>query len=247
MPTIKIKPFTRVEGHLDIEVTVEASGGVQQVVDAKSAGMMFRGFETILQGRGPLDAVIYTQRICGVCPVSHGMAATKALEAAGGVAPADNGRIMRNIVLGANFVQSHILHLYHLAALDYVNTTGVLDMSPWAPHFTLPDMIGRPMADTLVNHYVQALAMRRSAHQLAAIFAGRMPSPANFTPGGSSETVESGAVALARSLLTPLRDFINGVMLPDVNALGAAFPQYAAIGAGPGRLRGRPGGHGEDH
>ena len=217
-------------------MSVEANGGVQQVVDAKSGGMMFRGFEAILQGRGPLDAIIYTQRICGVCPVSHGMAATKALEAAGGVAPADNGRIMRNVVLGANYIQSHILHLYHLAALDYINTTGVLDMSPWAPHFTSPDMIGSPTAATLVDHYVKALTMRRTAHQLAAVFAGRMPSPANFVPGGSSETVESGAVALARTLLTTLRDFINNVMLPDVNAIAATFPQYGSIGAGPGRL-----------
>ncbi len=236
MPTIKLKPFTRIEGHLDIEVTVEVSGGVQQVVDARSGGMSFRGFETILQGRHPFDAVIYTQRICGVCPVSHAMASTKALEAAGGVTPADNGRIMRNIVLGANFVQSHILHLYHLAALDYINTTGILDMSPWSPHFTSPDMLGGPTASTLVDHYVQALAMRRTAHELGAVFGGRMPSPSNFVPGGSTETVTSGAVALARNLLGQLRSFIDSTMVPDTNALAAAFPQYGSIGAGAGRL-----------
>ncbi len=108
--TIKINPVTRVEGHLDIEVTIDSVANRNRVLTAKSSGTMFRGFELILIGRDPLDAVHYTQRICGVCPVSHGMAATLALEAAGGLAPTDNGRILRNLVLGANYLQTHIPH-----------------------------------------------------------------------------------------------------------------------------------------
>ena len=100
--TISVSPMTRVEGHLDIEVTVETVGGVQQVIDAKAAGQMFRGFERILAGRDPLDAVQLTQRICGVCPISHAMASSLALESAYGVTPAGNGRIVRNLVLAAN-------------------------------------------------------------------------------------------------------------------------------------------------
>ena len=233
MPTINIKPFTRVEGHLDIEVTVELSGGVQQVVDAKSGGMMFRGFEAILQGRDPLDAVIYTQRICGVCPISHAMAATKALEAACGVAPADNGRIMRNLVLGANFVQSHILHFYHLAALGLHRHLGhpghvALDAAlHLAGHDRRPDggHAGQPLRP---GPHDAPQGPPACGH-----FRRPHAEPANFTPGGSTETVESGAIAFARTLLTELRDFINNVMLPDVHALGATFPQYAGIGAGP--------------
>ena len=70
------------------------------------------------------------QRICGVCPISHGMASSLNLEAAFKVTPPANGRILRNLVLGANYIQSHVLHFYHLAALDYINTTGILDMAP---------------------------------------------------------------------------------------------------------------------
>ena len=81
--TIKVAPLTRIEGHLDIEVEVE--GGV--VTDAKSSGTMFRGFEIILKGRDPRDAPHYTQRICGVCPISHGMASCMNLESAFGVEP----------------------------------------------------------------------------------------------------------------------------------------------------------------
>ena len=73
MPTtITLDPVTRIEGHLKIQVTVDSVNGVQQVIDAKSSGEMFRGFEMMLIGREPLDATQYTQRICGVCPISHG-------------------------------------------------------------------------------------------------------------------------------------------------------------------------------
>src|SRR5512136_2871049 len=108
--TIRIDPVTRIEGHLAIEVTVDTVGGTQQVVEARSSATAFRGFEPILAGRDPRDAVHYTQRICGVCPTSHAMAASMALEAAFvNTAPA-NGRILRNLVLGADHVQSHVLH-----------------------------------------------------------------------------------------------------------------------------------------
>ena len=102
--TITIDPVTRIEGHLEIEVTVDDVGGEQQVVAAKSAGTMFRGFEIILVGRDPRDAGQYTQRICGVCPVSHAMASSQNLDNAFGLTPPDNGRILRNLVLGANFI-----------------------------------------------------------------------------------------------------------------------------------------------
>ncbi len=131
MATIKIiDPVTRLEGHLKIEVTVDTKNSVQQVVEAKATGTLFRGFEQILVGRHPWDAQHFTQRICGVCPVSHGMAAVSALDAASGVTPPDNGRIMRNLVLGANFIQSHILHFYHLAVQDYIDGP---NMPPWQP------------------------------------------------------------------------------------------------------------------
>src|SRR5512137_2709798 len=123
--TLKISPVTRIEGHLEVEVTVESVGGQDQVIDAKASGPMFRGFEAILAGRDPRDAVHYTQRICGVCPISHALASSLALENASMVTPAENGRIMRNLILGANYLQSHILHFYHLAALDFVDVTAL--------------------------------------------------------------------------------------------------------------------------
>lgn len=237
MPTtVKLGPLTRVEGHLEIEVTVDTSSGAPQVVDARSAGTMFRGFETILKGRDPRDAIQYTQRICGVCPISHGMASSMTLESAYRVQPADNGRVMRNFVLGANFLQSHILHFYHLALPDYINTVGLLDMSPWTPRHVTPDMLTGSQASGLVSHYVQALAMRRKAHQLGAKFGGRMPSAATFTVGGCTDTVTREKVNSARTLLNELRQFIDDSYLPDVEMLAGLFPDYYKMGQGSGNL-----------
>jgi len=234
--TIKIDPTTRIEGHLDIEVTVEEVLGVQQVVDVHCSGTMFRGFEIMLQGRDPVDAVHYTQRICGVCPISHGMAAALNLDAAFGVLPPDNGRIVRNLVLGANFIMSHILHFYHLAAPDYINTEGILDMSPWVPRYVTPDMVTGDTANTLVGHYVQALEMRRKAQQMGAIFGGKMPCSPIFVPGGSTEVVTQEKIDQFVPLLDELRSFIDVVYVPDVLAVAGLFPEYYGIGGGCGNL-----------
>jgi hydrogenase large subunit len=135
MPTIAtIDPVTRLEGHLKIQVTVDTVRGIQQVVDARATGTLFRGFENILVNRHPFDAQHITQRICGVCPVSHGLAAVMALDAACGVTAPTNARIMRNLVLGANMVDSHILHFYHLSAPDFIEGPA---MAPWQPSWNV--------------------------------------------------------------------------------------------------------------
>jgi len=234
--TITIDPVTRIEGHLEIEVTVDTVMGQKKVVAAKSAGTMFRGFEIILVGRDPRDAAQYTQRICGVCPVSHAMASTMNLDNAFGITPPDNGRLLRNLVLGANFIQSHLLHFYHLSVLDYIDTTGLLDQSPWTPRYVLEDMISGPLAAELVGHYVAALEMRRKAHQAGAIFGGKLPCTGSFVVGGLTEVPTAGKIADFRSLLNELRSFIDNVYVPDAQALGDAFPSYYSLGAGPGNL-----------
>jgi hydrogenase large subunit len=237
MPTtITIDPVTRIEGHLEIEVTVDTVGRQQQVVEAKSAGTMFRGFETILIGRDPRDAGQYTQRICGVCPVSHAMASCLNLDQAFGVAVPDNGRVLRNLVLGANYIQSHILHFYHLSVLDYVDTTGLLDQSPWTPRYQLADMVTGQTAADLVSHYLEALQIRRKAHQMGAIFGGKLPCTGSFVVGGMTDVVTEEKVSDFRSLLNEVRSFVDNVYLPDLATLTAAFPSYYGLGTGHGNL-----------
>jgi hydrogenase large subunit len=237
MPTtFKINPVTRIEGHLAVEVTVDTVGGVQKITDAKSDGTVFRGFETILQGRDPIDATHITQRICGVCPISHGMASAMNLDSAFGVTAPTNGRLIRNLVLGSNYVQSHVLHFYHLAALDYINTKGVIDIAPWTPRYETADMVTGATAAALVGHYVQALEIRRKAHQMGAIFGGKLPCSPVFVPGGATDVPTTQNVSDFRALLTEMRNFINNVMVPDVLAVAGVFPQYYQIGKGCGNL-----------
>lgn len=98
--TITLDPATRLEGHLKVQVQNNAGS----VTSAQSTGTMFRGFENLLAGKDPRDAAYITQRVCGVCPVSHAMSACLAAEAAAGLTIPDNARIVRNLILGSNFI-----------------------------------------------------------------------------------------------------------------------------------------------
>ncbi len=125
---VAIDPITRIEGHLRIEVQIE--GG--RVVDAWSAGMMFRGIELILPGRDPRDAWVFTQRICGVCTTVHAIASVRAVENALGITIPDNARLLRSLIEGSQFVQDHVIHFYHLHALDWVDIVSALSADPAA-------------------------------------------------------------------------------------------------------------------
>ena len=117
-----IDPITRIEGHLRVEMEVE--NGV--VADAWVSGGCFRGMELVVQNRTPEDAAQIVERICGVCPDSHAHASSIAGDKAYGITISNNARIVRNLLEGAQFLHSHILWLYNLAALDYVNPLNAL-------------------------------------------------------------------------------------------------------------------------
>lgn len=119
---ITIDPITRIEGHLRIEV--EVAGG--KVVNAWSSGQMFRGIEMILQGRDPKDAHHFVQRSCGVCTYTHALSSVRAVESAAKIRIPENARILRNLLHGAQFQQDHIVHFYHLHALDWVDIVSAL-------------------------------------------------------------------------------------------------------------------------
>ena len=125
---IVIDPVTRIEGHLRIEAQVD--GG--KVTAAYSSGTMFRGMELILQGRDPREAWIWAQRICGVCTTVHAHTSVYAVEDALGVEIPPNARLIRNLIAGAQHIQDHVIHFYHLHALDWVDVTGALTADPEA-------------------------------------------------------------------------------------------------------------------
>ncbi len=227
-----VDPVTRIEGHLKVQVTIDAVGGQQQVIDARCTGTLFRGFETILKGRDPKDAPYLTERICGVCPVSHGLAANLALENAANMLIPTNARILRNLVLGANFLQSHILHFYLLSALDYIRPPA---SAPFTPTWDV-DMRSDSALQQVSSNFVKAIAMRRKAHEMGALFGGRMPMPPAFQAGGFTTKPTSSLISSFTAYLKELITFINDCYLPDAQILKAVYPDYSQIGDGFGNF-----------
>jgi ferredoxin hydrogenase large subunit/hydrogenase large subunit len=255
---IEINPLTRVEGHYAIRLEVDEG----RVVRAHSMGEMFRGFEVLLKGRSPLDAQQITQRICGICPISHGLASISAQEEVYRIQPPGNGRVLRNLILAANFLQSHIVHFYQLSLLDFIDIKAVLayrgrdpaliDLKSWlgsqmdsgvvypgAPF--LPRYEGHYVWDTEINlgairHYLQAMEMRSLAHRMVAVFGGKAPHAATLVPGGLTEKVTAQKTAAFASMLDRLRHFIDTAYLPDLEAVCRAFPLYFQWGRGCGNF-----------
>ncbi|MDH3291209.1 MAG: nickel-dependent hydrogenase large subunit [Gemmatimonadota bacterium] len=128
MSRIVIDPVTRIEGHLRIEAEVD--GGTVQ--NAWSSATMFRGIELILKGRDPRDAWAFTQRICGVCTTVHAITSIRAVENAIGAQPPPNARLLRNLIMASQMVQDHVVHFYHLHALDWVDIVSALSANPAA-------------------------------------------------------------------------------------------------------------------
>jgi hydrogenase large subunit len=126
MAKIAIDPVTRLEGHLRIEAQLD--GG--RVSEAWSSSTMFRGIEIILRGRDPRDAHHFTQRICGVCTTVHSIASIRCVEDALQITIPDNARLLRNLIMSAHAIQDHVIHFYHLHALDWVDITGALQADP---------------------------------------------------------------------------------------------------------------------
>jgi len=123
---IVVDPVTRIEGHLRIEAVVE--NGV--ITDAYSAGTMVRGLEKILIGRDPRDAWAITERVCGVCTTVHALASVRSVEDALGISVPPTAELIRNIMMATQYVQDHVIHFYHLHALDWVDIVNALKADP---------------------------------------------------------------------------------------------------------------------
>ena len=124
---IVVDPITRIEGHLRIEVNVDKDNVIRNAV---STGTMWRGLEVILKGRDPRDAWAFTERICGVCTGVHALASVRAVEDAIGIKIPKNANIIRNLMHSTLYAQDHLVHFYHLHALDWVDVVSALKADP---------------------------------------------------------------------------------------------------------------------
>jgi len=126
MARMVVDPITRIEGHLRIEAVVENG----TITDAYSSGTMVRGFEKILKGRDPRDAWAFTERACGVCTTVHALASVRTVEDALGISVPKNAELIRNLMFCTQYVQDHVVHFYHLHALDWVDVVSALSADP---------------------------------------------------------------------------------------------------------------------
>jgi hydrogenase large subunit len=235
--TAAIDPVTRIEGHLKVEVKVDTVNGVQQVVDAFSMGTLFRGFEKILEGRDPSDAPIITSRICGVCPTSHGHTSALALDIAydvsGDSAARTTSRLMRNLIEGACLIESGLLHFYLLSLIDYIPA---LPMAPWLPGWDVGRRFDAATTGRFTGSFLAAIAARRNAHEMGAIFSGKFPHSPTFLPGGFTAFASQANKDLFSSYLEDLITFVETKYVPDAELLGELWSEYQTLGKGHGNL-----------
>lgn len=253
---IDLGPVTRIEGHLNVKTTIEDN----KIVDAWCMGEMFRGFEIFLKGRDPLDAQQITQRICGVCPYAHAIASSAAQENAYKLQVPKNGRIMHNLIEGANHLYDYLLHFYQLSALDFVDVTAILKYTgndtdllkvkgwvqtelgsqktfpaaPFLPRLNADYIKDKDLNIGALKHYIEAMELQKKANRAAAVFGGKFPHSTAIFPGGCTQEARIDYIATYQSLIGEVREFIHSKYLADLLAVAENFPEYWKIGASPG-------------
>jgi hydrogenase large subunit len=219
MVNVTVDPLTRIEGHQRINTEVDADG---VITDAQSSSLIFRGFERILQNQDPRDAAFLTQRICGVCPLAHGLTATNALDDLYGVAdqvPKD-ALVMRNIFQGLNMVASHATHIYVLFGPDLANPAYKKVLTPLGDTGSAVwnEMVGRfaPISYKMDgapvpvgSSYLAAIPEKKRLQEAIALIAGRMPGPSSLYPGGYTYPATVADITKLSTYYLQVMDFVS--------------------------------------
>ena len=242
---VNFDPVTRVAGALAFHSVVDLEQ--RSVVETNAVATLFRGYEVILKGRDPRDAIFISSRACGVCGGVHSTCSALALEMAFGIQPPPLGVILRNLLLAAEFLYDHPLHLFLLAGPDY-SQSAVEATNPelWDRALRTPAehtgvhgyaTIAEIMTDLNPlsgNLYLEALGMTRIAREAYVILGGKYPHPQTIVPGGISTTVTLTTFNEYYSRLLKLVDYSKKVALlwDDVfDFFLRANPEYARVGA----------------
>jgi hydrogenase large subunit len=226
-----VGPFNRVEGDLEVRLTVVAG----RVERAEVVASMYRGFENMLAGRDPRDALVIVPRICGICSVSQSVAAARALAALGAYTPPPNGVHAVNLMLACENLADHLTHFYIFFMPDFARD--VYRGRPWfdAVHERFAALAGR--------HARAALAARQRWFTMLGTLGGRWPHTHSVQPGGSSRAVDGSErvrlLARVREFRAFLEETLFGAPLEEVAALSslAALEAWRARDAGRGDLR----------
>lgn len=226
---IVINPVTRISGFMEIEAFIENN----KIVEAKTEGLLFRGFEKMLNGRNPFDAVYFTERICGICSTAHSIASTLALEDAMNIIPAAQGRYLRDIIHGCEFLQNHIRHFYQYTCPDFIKLPEDYPLFATDHNdFRLP----KEKNDLLVLHYFESMDMSRQAHEMLAVLGGKAPHNHGVFIGGITTQATTDKIIKIKSILHEINQFIKDKMIPDVYTIAEYYQEYYHNGSGYGNL-----------
>ena len=214
-----VGPFNRVEG--DLEVALQTADG--QVREARVNATMYRGFEQILQGKVPHDALVFVPRICGICSVSQSVAAARALGDLAGIAPAPNGQHVTNLILATENLADHLTHFYLF----------------FMPDFVRPVYAGRPWHAEALRRFSPeqgeqvraATAARQRWFMLLGTLGGKWPHTQAVEPGGSTRAIDAAERVRLLARLREFRGFLERQLLGDTLEAFTAIDSEAALWA----------------
>ncbi len=226
---ITIDPITRISGFLEIEVEIDKN----KIVDARSSGLLFRGFEKMLRGREPIDAIYFTERICGICSTAHAYASTVALENAIRMQPPVEANLIRGIIHGAEFLQNHIRHFYLFTLPDYVKLPEISSIyQDNNKDLRLPNNLSNRMQ----KNYVESLQYGRMSHEALAVLGGKAPHNHGIFVGGMNNSINASQLIKVKALLHDIKQFVTNNMIEDAQAIAEYYKDYFIKGASYGNF-----------
>ncbi|PVV05939.1 MAG: HupV protein [gamma proteobacterium symbiont of Ctena orbiculata] len=214
-----VGPFNRVEGDLEVELEIEQ----ERVRSAQVSSSLYRGFEQMLQGKEPGDALVYTPRICGICSVSQSVAAAQALADLQGVTPPPNGDLAINLILANENLADHLTHFYLFFMPDFARET-YRDES-WYP------MIEARFKAQTGSAAREMLAARAQFMHLMGLLAGKWPHSLAIQPGGTTRAVEMQERARLQAILFGFRRYLESTLYGDTLENISALDSISALDA----------------
>ncbi|MGO9547879.1 MAG: nickel-dependent hydrogenase large subunit [Rhodomicrobium sp.] len=210
-------PFNRVEGDLEIKLDVEDGAVTAAYVNSP----LYRGFEQILAGKAPSDALVYTPRICGICSVSQSLASAAALAAAQGLTPSRNGALLQNFILAAENVSDHLTHFYMFFMPDFAQP--VYASEPWYEKAAARFQAMRGQAQR------EFLPARAAFLHIMGTIAGHWPHTLGLQPGGTACAIGNAEQARLAAYLSAFRRFLETAVFGDVLERVAGLESESAL------------------
>lgn len=221
---ITIDPVTRISGFLEIKAEAEGN----KIVNANASGLLFRGFEKMLKGRAPLDAIYFTERICGICSTAHPVASALALENALNIQVSLNDSYLRDMMHGFEFIQNHLRHFYLLSMPSYAKISSInLVGEQQYKDYRFPEKINKRIEE----HYIKSIELSRLAHEGLALLGGKAPHVHGIFVGGVTVSIDAYKLEKVKSIIKTIQSFVTTTMMDDVEILANYYSDYFKKGS----------------